>query len=115
MPSQRPPAFGAKQAVSNDQRTRARAEQRLITSLLMARVDELRKPRGLSLERLADASGLSAFTLYRLRQELNDPQLTTVLRLCRGLGATVGELLAGLPVPTEARPRPVPRQPGGGR
>jgi DNA-binding XRE family transcriptional regulator len=85
-------------------RSRAHAEQRLITALLMARVDELRKPQALSLERLAGVSDLSRGTLEHLRTELSDPHLSTVLRLCRGLGVTAGELLGDLPLPVQTRP-----------
>jgi DNA-binding Xre family transcriptional regulator len=89
----------------NPARSRAHAEQRVITALLMASVDELRRPQALSLERLAGASDVSMWTLHQLRGELSDPRLTTVLRLCRGLGVTAGELLDDLPLPAEARPR----------
>jgi DNA-binding Xre family transcriptional regulator len=85
-------------------RSRAHGEQRVITALLMARVDELRRPRALSLERLAFASDVSWWTLQRLRSELSDPRLSTVLRLCRGLGVTAGQLLDDLPLPVEPRP-----------
>ena len=86
-------------------RSRADAEQRVITALLMARVDELRKPRALSVERLAQASGVSVGRLGHLRGDLSDPRLSTVLRLCRGLGVSAGELLDDLPLPVEPRPR----------
>jgi DNA-binding Xre family transcriptional regulator len=85
-------------------RSRAHAEQRVITALLMARVDELRQPRALSLERLAGISDLSRGTLEHLRSEFRDPHLSTVLRLCRGLGVTAGELLDDLPLPVQTRP-----------
>jgi DNA-binding XRE family transcriptional regulator len=76
---------------------------RVITALLMARVDELRKSRALSRERLAGTSGISTWTLAHLSSELSDPRLSVVLRLCRGLGVTAGELLDELPLPIEAR------------
>jgi DNA-binding Xre family transcriptional regulator len=76
----------------------------VITALLMARVDELRRPRALSLERLAFASDVSWWTLQRLRSELSDPRLSALLRLCRGLGVTAGQLLDDLPLPVEPRP-----------
>jgi Cro/C1-type HTH DNA-binding domain len=91
--------------VSSD-RSRAHAEQRVITALLMARVEELRRgPPAVSLECLASASDVSVWTLQRLRRECSDPRLSTVLRLCRGLGVTAGELLDDLPLPIEPRPR----------
>lgn len=89
----------------------AHAEQRVITSLLMARVDELRRSRGMSVERLAHASDLSLWTLQKARRDLSDPRLTTILRLCRGLGVAAGELLDELPLPVETRPRRSPRSP----
>jgi DNA-binding Xre family transcriptional regulator len=86
-------------------RSPAHAEQRLITALFVVRVDELREPRGLSLERLAGISDVSVSSLQRMRSNLPDPRLTSVLRLCRGLDVTPGELLDGLPLTREARPR----------
>jgi DNA-binding Xre family transcriptional regulator len=94
--------------------TSAHAEQQAITALLMDRVDELRKAIGLSVERLAYESGLSMWTLHHLREQLSDPRLTTVLRLCRGLGATPGDLLGDLPFPIEPRPRLARRPAGAG-
>lgn len=98
-------ALERQMAQQKPSRSSACTEQRVITALLMARVDELRKPQALSLQRLAHASDLSMWTLQRMRRELSDPQLTTVLRLCRGLGVTADELLEGLPLPVEPRPR----------
>jgi transcriptional regulator with XRE-family HTH domain len=74
-------------------------EQREIARLLMARVDELRQAQGLSLERLAAASGLSVWTVRNLRRLLSDPRLSTVLRLAHGLGVTVADLVCDLPIP----------------
>jgi DNA-binding Xre family transcriptional regulator len=83
----------------------ARAEQQAITARLVARVHELRAARGLSVERLAHEADLSTWTLQHMAEHGSDPRLTTVLRLCRGLGVTAGELLGDLPLPVEARPR----------
>jgi DNA-binding Xre family transcriptional regulator len=85
-------------------RSPARAEQREITALLVARIDDLRAARGWSVERVAGASNLSIWTLIGLRTHLADPRLSTLLRLCDGLGVTSGELLGDLPLPTEPRP-----------
>jgi DNA-binding Xre family transcriptional regulator len=86
-------------------KTSAHAEQQAITALLMDRVDELRTAQGLSVERLAYGSDLSMWTLHNMRDRLSDQRLITVLRLCRGLGATPGDLLGDLPPPIEPRPR----------
>jgi DNA-binding Xre family transcriptional regulator len=93
-------------------RSRAHAEQRVITALLMARVEELRRSRALSLGRLAGVSGVSVATLQHLRNDLIDPRLSTVLRLCRGLGVTAGELLHDLPLPVQPRPCNAPTAQG---
>jgi DNA-binding Xre family transcriptional regulator len=84
-------------------RSPARAEQREITALVVARVDSLRAARGLSIERLAGASNVSMWTLFGLRRDVADPRLSTLLRLCSGLGVTSGELLGDLPLPVEPR------------
>jgi transcriptional regulator with XRE-family HTH domain len=99
-----------REPAANGARTAARVEQQMITALLMARVDELRKARGLTVERLAQESDLAMSTIQGLREELRDPKLTTVLRLCRGLDATVQQLLGDLPLPVQPRPR-IPREP----
>ena len=86
-------------------KTPAHAEQQLITALLMARVHELRQARGLTVEQLAHESDLTMSTLQYLDGTLRDPRLSTVLRLCRGLGTTAAELAGDLPLPVERRPR----------
>jgi DNA-binding Xre family transcriptional regulator len=85
--------------------TGAQAEQQLSTALLLDRVEQLRRAQGLTLEQLARASDLSVSTLQRMRARLSDPRLTTIMRLCNGLGVTPGELAGDLPLPTEARLR----------
>lgn len=84
-------------------RSPSRAEQREITVLVVARVDSLRATRGWSVERLASASNLSTWTLFGLRRDVHDPRLSTLLRLCNGLGVTSTELLGDLPLPVEPR------------
>jgi DNA-binding Xre family transcriptional regulator len=63
-----------------------------------------RKPRAPSVEQLACAADISASTLEHSRWELSDPHLSTVLKLCRALGVTAGELLNELTLPVEPRP-----------
>jgi DNA-binding Xre family transcriptional regulator len=82
----------------------AHPEQRVNTGLLTAKVDELRIRQAFSLQRLAAAAGLPTCTLHKLRGELSDPRLSTVLRLRHGLGVTAGEFLNYLPLPLEPRP-----------
>jgi len=89
----------------------AHAEQRVISALLMAKADELRKSRGMSIEMLAHASDLSLWTLQKSRRDLSDPRLTTILRFSRGLGVAARELLGALPLPVETRPPRSPRSP----
>lgn len=84
-------------------RSPARAEQREITALVVARMDSLRAARGLSGERLAGAANVSMWTLFGLRRNVADPRLSTLLCLCRGLGVTSGELLGDLPLPIDPR------------
>ena len=86
-------------------RSAAHAAQQAMTGRLVERIDELREARRLTVENLAIASGLSNATVQHMRYALSDPQLTTVLHLCVGLGVTPGELLDALPQPTSARPR----------
>jgi len=106
-------AIHDRQAAGKPARSLAHAEQRAITALLIARVDELRRSQALSVERLAGAAGISMWTLQRLRGELSDPRLSTVLRLCRALGVSAGELLDDLPLPVEPRVRQRPAEHGG--
>jgi DNA-binding Xre family transcriptional regulator len=101
VPGMREPRY-SQQNAAKSATTPAQAEQRAITALLMATVEDMRRSRGLSLERLADASGITLSAIYRLRERHSDPRLTTVLRLCRGLDVTVGDLLGDLPLPAEA-------------
>jgi DNA-binding Xre family transcriptional regulator len=85
--------------------TAAQAVQQLRTALLLDRIEQLRRARGLTLEQLARASDLSVSTLHHMRARLSDPRISTVMRLCNALGVTPGELARDLPLPTEARLR----------
>lgn len=54
----------------------------------------MRKERGLSQEALAERAGLAADYLGFIERGENVPTLTVLLKLCRALGCTPGELLA---------------------
>jgi transcriptional regulator with XRE-family HTH domain len=58
----------------------------------------LRWRAGLGRDELAKVSGVSEHLIASLEQgRVRDPKLRTLLRLARGLGVTVGELVEGLP------------------
>ena len=53
----------------------------------------LRLASGLTQEDLSDATAMGAAEISRLERGGRDPQLHTVVRLARGLGVSVAELL----------------------
>ena len=53
----------------------------------------LRLASGLTQEGLSDATAMGAAEISRLERGGRDPQLHTVVRLARGLGVCVAELL----------------------
>jgi transcriptional regulator with XRE-family HTH domain len=55
-----------------------------------------RREAGLTQEGLRDTSGVHMTEISRLENGQKDPQLTTIVRLAKGLGIPAGELLAGL-------------------
>jgi transcriptional regulator with XRE-family HTH domain len=70
---------------------------------------EVRRRRGalgLTLEQLAERSGLTPNYIGTVENGRRDPSLSTVLALAKGLGVAPGELLGGVgelsPVSTEA-------------
>lgn len=70
---------------------------------------EVRRRRGalgLTLEQLAESSGLTPNYIGTVENGRRDPSLSTVLALAKGLGVTPGELLGGIgelsPASTEA-------------
>ena len=60
------------------------------------RVRELREKRGLSQEKLAQASGLTTGFVSTIEGGKKTPSLTTILKLARGLKVDAAELFAGL-------------------
>jgi len=57
------------------------------------RLAELRGQKGLSLEQLADRSGLPMRELAAIEAGELDPPLTTVFHIARGLGLSPNELI----------------------
>lgn len=58
-----------------------------------ADVRRLRKARGLSLERLAEKSGLSTNYVASLETKARDPSLSTVHAIAKALGVPLSELV----------------------
>lgn len=58
-----------------------------------------REQRGLSLRKLGELSGVHFVSLAKLEAGQLDPQLSTLLKLCKALGITLNQLVgvAGKP------------------
>lgn len=65
------------------------------------RVRLMREARGLSLEELADRSGLSWRGVVYVEHGQRNPSLTTILDLARGLEVAPADLLAVFASPAE--------------
>jgi transcriptional regulator with XRE-family HTH domain len=61
------------------------------------RLRTLRKQRNLSQHELAQQTGMRESEISRYERGRRDPQLTTILRLARGLEVAPGELLDPAP------------------
>src|ERR671917_2867906 len=70
------------------------AEVEAVSALqLGARVKELRKRRGMTLEALAERSGVSRAMLSKLERGEKNPTLVVTARIAEGFGVTLSELL----------------------
>jgi transcriptional regulator with XRE-family HTH domain len=63
----------------------------------MLRLREWREKRGLSLRKLAELSGVHYVMIARLQTGQGDPQLSTLLKLCRVLDITLNDLIPQTP------------------
>jgi transcriptional regulator with XRE-family HTH domain len=66
------------------------------TAQFAANLRRLRLAAGLTQERLSAATQMESAEISRLERGASDPQLRTIVRLARGLGVSVAELLAGV-------------------
>ena len=66
------------------------------------RLGEWRERRGLSLRKLGDLSGVHYVSLARLEAGQLDPQLSTLLKLCKALHIALNQLV-GLARPQKGR------------
>ncbi|ATB37484.1 XRE family transcriptional regulator [Cystobacter fuscus] len=71
-------------------------------SRLGARIRELRQARGLTLEVLAERSGVSRAMISKVERGTNNPTLVVAVRIAQGLGVGLSELLSP-PRPKQAR------------
>lgn len=62
-----------------------------------------REKRGFSLRHLAVESGTHYMSLYKLETGKLDPQLSTLLKLCRALGITLNQLVGVAKEPRKGR------------
>lgn len=67
------------------------------------RLKEWRKRRGLSQRKLAEMSGVHHVSLARLESGQLDPQLSTLLKLCRSLNVTLDQLIGVVKRPQKGR------------
>ena len=64
-----------------------------VAQLFGSRLREIRKRKGLSQERLAEATALSTNYIGEMERGLKAPGLAVIVRLSRALGVTVHDLL----------------------
>ena len=81
-----------------------------MSAALGRRLTELRRGRGLSLDRLAQASGVSKGMLVQIEAGRSNPSIATLCRAASGLGVAVADLLELNGAPSRVRVVP----PGGG-
>ena len=60
---------------------------------MQTRLKEWREKRGLSLRKLGELSEVHYVSLIKLEGGRLDPQLSTLLKLCRALGITLNQLV----------------------
>jgi transcriptional regulator with XRE-family HTH domain len=66
---------------------------RLTSEAVKTRLREWREKRGLSLRKLGELSGVHFVSLAKLEAEQLDPQLSTLLKLCKALHITLNQLV----------------------
>lgn len=62
--------------------------------VILERIEQLMRERGLSKKKLAKASGLSDSTISNLFKRHNDPSFATLKSICDGLGITLMQFFA---------------------
>jgi transcriptional regulator with XRE-family HTH domain len=59
--------------------------------IICNRISTLRKEKNLTLEQLAYQSGISKGGLSEIERNMKEPRAYTILKICNGLGITIGE------------------------
>ncbi|MBR1753235.1 helix-turn-helix transcriptional regulator [bacterium] len=59
--------------------------------LICQRIAQLRKERGITLEKLAYQSGISKGGLSEIERNMKEPRAFTILKICAGLNITMSE------------------------
>ena len=70
---------------------------------MKTRLQEWRKRRGLSLRQLGELSGVHFVSLAKLEAGTLDPQISTLLKLCRALVITPNQLIGVARKPQKGR------------
>ncbi len=70
---------------------------------MKTRLREWREHRGLSLRRLGELSGVHYVSLAKLEAGQLDPQLSTLLKLCKALHITLNQLVGVARRPQKGR------------
>ncbi len=70
---------------------------------MQTRLKEWRERRGYSLRGLAEESGVHHMTLFKLESGKLDPQLSTLLKLCRALDISLTQLVGVANTPRKGR------------
>jgi transcriptional regulator with XRE-family HTH domain len=60
---------------------------------MMTRLKDWREKRGLSLRKLGELSGVHYISIVKLEAGRLDPQLSTLLKLCRALQVSLSQLV----------------------
>ena len=65
--------------------------------MLGGRLRAARRARGLTLRALAQSAGVTESFLSQVERDVSSPSIASLQRICRALGASIGELLDGAP------------------
>ena len=77
-----------------------------------ARVRSLRRERGLTIEQLAVATGLTKGFISQLERDRTAPSLASIARICAALGVPLGQIFDDEPGPALVRKRDRPAAAG---